>query len=309
MNEINFHSIKNIDVPEELKEKVLTIPDRPSKKSIVYFNRRMRFAVAAACMVIVSVLSAVLFIKLSGNAPVPIQPSPAGGAVSPSDYSSDPSLVPPTEYSGTLSPTATDHPSADPTESVISSTDSPADRSRGGASQQKTVRPSESPSHSQATESGKSDHPADPTPYPADPTSKPDSVPATDTPTQAPWQPPSPPTEVPMLPSEPTWDSPTEEPWKAPTAVSVSIPRNNRPADRKIYCRIESLDGEVFGNFGLFDNKRLMTELGSSGGNYAYYYRFANYYNVPFRSESDTFNCIIYDGNGNVLNTNPIHWL
>ena len=46
MKNINFHSLKNTPVPEELKQSVIAVPERSGTKRKVYPGRMIRFAVA-----------------------------------------------------------------------------------------------------------------------------------------------------------------------------------------------------------------------------------------------------------------------
>ena len=294
MNSINFHSVKNIKVPEKLREKVLAIPDEPEHKPVGYRTRAVRIAAAAASIVLITAVSAALFLNIGGKSPIVVQPSPTDGATAATQPITEQPVSP--SKSPILS---TSDPEISPTVPVTDGTIAPARQSTVN-NNQSTVSP--------LTENTTTAPDTAPTTAPIAPVTDP----PTETPTekQGSWNP-QPPTALPWVPDDPTevWLDPTEGIWTPPTRVSTTILHNQIPKDRRVYCRIESTAGEVFGGYELFADERLMTEIGSDRDCDIYVYEFAVYYNVPFRSETDVFNCIIYDSNGNVLTTNSVHWL
>ena len=282
MNNINFHSLKNISVPDGLQEKVLAIPERSDERAPAPIARTFRLAAAAAGFVIIAAVSMVFFLHTGDQPPVVVQSSPTAYTESPTEDSNG--------YPDKVRPTTAETVSATAASPNKPKTDGIAAPLQKGTDQPN--RPSIVPTEHSMTESGDTLPASQPATVADDP---PTERPAE---TRAPWNP-QPPTALP-------WSPPTEEPWRAPVAVSVTIPRAIHPSDGKVYCRIETPDGTLLGGFGLFDDERLMTNLGSSGG-YIYYYRFAKYYDVPFRSPSDTYNCVVYDSAGNVLST-KVNW-
>ncbi len=292
MNQMNFHQIKTIDVPEELRAKVLAIPERAEKKTFVPFNRRLRMIAAAASVVLIAVVSVVLFTQTGGKPPVAPQPSPTDDATAP------------TGAPGSAASTGVSESPADPTVQNGSESVAAADPTQRG----RADSPSDSRTNAPRTENS---HPA-PADHSTSAPVQPTASAQTDPPaaTQAPH--PQPPTVLPWNPAteaawEDPWSDPTDVPWSPPTRVSAGIPRAQYPKDGKVYCRIEGPAGEVYGSYGLFADERLMTSLGSGGGNYIYTYQFTKYYSVPFRSQDDVFTCIVYDSAGNVLTAN-VHW-
>ena len=284
MNNINFHSVKNIKVPEKLREKVLAIPDEPKHKPVGYRTRAVRIAAAAASIVLITAVSAALYLNMGGKSPVVVQPSPTDGATAATQTNTEQPASP--SKSPILSTSA---PEISPTAPMIDGTIAPARQSTVN-NNQSTVSP--------LTENTTTAPDTAPTAAPIAPVTVPPTEESTEK--QGSWNP-QPPTAMPWVPS-------TDETWKAPTRVSTQISRNEVPGDGKVYCRIEDPNGGVFGDYGLVDEERLMTNLGSSGAYYIYFYCFSDYYDVPFRSESDTFTCIIYDSDGDVLTTTRVHW-
>ncbi len=288
MNSINFHSLKNIDVPAELRQEVLAIPERPERKPVGYFSRALRFAAAAAVFVIITAVSVVLFLNTKGQPPVSVLPSPTDDR----SIATEPvagQLVPPISLS-------TDGVSESPTAAKNSVSAEPSQRG-AVCPDYPTVAPDGSPARENVTRAPNA-HPV------IAPTSHPDAVPSAET--QAP-QNPQPQTEEPQDPSQ-SWYEPTEGTWTSPRGVSTTIRWNDHPKDGKVYCRIESPEGEVFGDYDLFADERLMINIGGAEGAYIFVYWFANHIEVPFKSETDVFKCIIYGSDGNVLTTAPIHW-
>lgn len=288
MNNINFHSLKKIPVPEELRNKVIAIPENKGKKSIIHLDRIIRIAAACLSVVIIVAVSVVLFRNTGNNNPIAVQPFPNDGTEAPSE-------------DGDIAPNSTTLPLS--TEELSSYTTSPAETHSTDPTEADFVDLSQ---HGTDAPPQPSTAPTSSTIAPVSkPTSKP-AEPSTDAPTEAPTEKQSP--WRPHPPTEAAWFPPGDDPGREPTGVSTQLLRSLRPADGKVYCRIETIDGEAFGDYGMFDEERLMTNLGSNGEYYIYYYRFADHYSVPFKSETDTFDCIVYDSNGNALATTQIHW-
>ncbi len=74
MKKINFRSIENISVTDELQEKLMSIPQTVEKANRV---RRLRYAAAAACLVLVTVIGVILVPKSVDTLPIERVPAPA----------------------------------------------------------------------------------------------------------------------------------------------------------------------------------------------------------------------------------------
>ncbi len=96
MKNINFHSLKNTPVPEELKKSVIAVPERSGTKRKVYPGRMIRFAVAAAFLAVITAVSVPLFMNIA-NAPIPVIPAATEGAQAPSGHTEKPSQPTATE--------------------------------------------------------------------------------------------------------------------------------------------------------------------------------------------------------------------
>lgn len=305
MSTINFHSLKELPVPEELRNKVIAIPESldESKKRSIHLNRFIRFAAAAVSLAIIAAVSAVIILNTGNKNTIAVRQLTKDSTVASSECSTETASVIPTEKFSVYQPLLTENRSSDtisPTE--IRSTDPTdayfADPSQHGADTH--VQPSSFPVD--ATESSG-----------IFPTNKPTTEPA-DAPTEAPTEK----KDHIDLPTESSASSPgVIEPGytpERPERIEAVIPNNSLPSDRKVYCRIESLDGQVFGEYGLFEKERLMTCSRSNNEYSVYYYRFADYFDVSVVLEneseniSDLLNCFIYDSNGNILTTKYIYW-
>lgn len=77
MNDLNFRSLENMQVPDELIERLLAIPETAERKPAVIPWYRRRAAVAAASLVLVSVLSLTVYFLFGtkNHTSLPISPS------------------------------------------------------------------------------------------------------------------------------------------------------------------------------------------------------------------------------------------
>lgn len=219
MKNINFHSLKNTPVPEELKQSVIAVPERSGTKRKVYPGRMIRFAVAAAFLAVITAVSVPLFMNI-GNAPIPVMPAATEGAQAPSGHTEKPSQ-----------PTATE----------------PADPTRPPSAEKATAKPTAVPTQPGTQNAVFSPEPSDISYEPTQPVIEPDIS------TQAPTQPPAPT----QAPTQPPTVAPTEElekksPDLAPVGydgiIIEKVPKDDIPDDSLICCRIYSEDGEILGD-------------------------------------------------------------
>ena len=219
MKNINFHSLKNTPVPEELKKSVIAVPERSGTKRKVYPGRMIRFAVAAAFLAVITAVSVPLFMNI-GNAPIPVMPAATEGAQAPSGHTEKPSQ-----------PTATE----------------PADPTRPPSAEKATAKPTAVPTQPGTQNAVSSPEPSDISYEPTQPLIEPDIS------TLAPTQPPAPT----QAPTQPPKDAPTEElekksPDLAPVGydgiIIEKVPKDDIPDDSLICCRIYSEDGEILGD-------------------------------------------------------------
>ena len=219
MKNINFHSLKNTPVPEELKKSVIAVPERSGTKRKVYPGRMIRFAVAAAFLAVITAVSVPLFMNIA-NAPIPVIPAATEGAQAPSGHTEKPS-----------------HPSA--TE--------PADPTRPPSAEKATAKPTAVPTQPGTQNAVSSPEPSDISYEPTQPLIEPEIS------TQAPTQPPAP-TQVPTQPPEvaPTEELEKKSPDLAPVGydgiIIEKVPKDDIPDDSLICCRIYSEDGEILGD-------------------------------------------------------------
>ena len=242
MKKVNFRSIEDIKVSDELNERLLSIPELHADKAPFY--RRPRYIAAVAVLVAVTASAAVLFASIGGRQPAVIMPSgetptqpfteytaesiPASTEQTPSEQGTDSSVQPST--GSAVQPTITQ--SDTPAEQTATAYRSPDDAAIT------------SPTHSRTdAESGASQpvtEAAEPEPSPTQP--------PTDAPTEAP-------TAAPTA-------APTEELELAPTAKWVNylsqqtlsgiIQEAMLTGSGKVYFRIYAFDGSPLGDEDLF---------------------------------------------------------
>ena len=219
MKNINFHSLKNTPVPEELKKSVIAVPERSGTKRKVYPDRMIRFAVAAAFLAVITAVSVPLFMNI-GNAPIPVMPAATEGAQASSGHTEKPSQPPATE---------------------------PADPTRPPSTEKATAKPTAVPTQPGRQNAVFSPEPSDIYDEPTQPVIEPEIS------TLAPTQPPTP-TQVPTQPPEvaPTEELEKKSPDLAPVGydgiIIEKVPKDDIPDDSLICCRIYSEDGEILGD-------------------------------------------------------------
>ena len=252
MNKINFHSIKNIKVPVELKQKVISIPES-DVKPIKHPNHRIRSAAAAAIFIVISAICLTLLFNNGGKAPIELKPYIADGTTPPTENNGS---VPPTPYTPTDSSSASE--ATDTVRQIINGIfNQPTQPTQGGSSA--TSPPSVAPSQSAST--------------------KPDSSPtqsSAEKPTQASTQQTvQPTTQSPTekstdKPTQPTTQSPTDKPDPPIELPTVMLCRQTIKRDLRvdsgatIYCRVTSEDGTfVYGNSAPYSAEHIATETGT----------------------------------------------
>ncbi len=219
MKNINFHSMKNTPVPEELKKSVIAVPERSGTKRKVYPGRMIRFAVAAAFLAVITAVSVPLFMNI-GNAPIPVMPAATEGAQAPSGHTEKPSQSPATE---------------------------PADPTRPPSAEKATAKPTAVPTQPGTQNAVSSPELSDISYEPTQPLIEPEIS------TQAPTQPPAP-TQAPTQPPKvaPTEELEKKSPDLAPVGydgiIIEKVPKDDIPDDSLICCRIYSEDGEILGD-------------------------------------------------------------
>lgn len=312
MKKANFDTLKNLPVPEKWVENALLIPEREKKKAaVIPFWRRKGAIALAASLVLVSVLSVILFSQIGTKPPLKIKSS-ATESFSPTEVIGD-NTADPTPEEATEPKTILDKAKdvidsifQTPTETQGSGNTNPttaSDNKKNPPTEPQAQSPTAKPG-TRPTESAK----------PSEALSPPQGEKATETPVSPTF--PQRETEEPS-PTEAEWYDPTyapdatEAPWEPPTeaeekthlySVSTSIPKGSMPSDKKVYFRIETADGTVLGDYGMFSAEREMVEYGTGNGSYLFSYDVSRRIPVPVYS-SDDFRCFIYDSNGNILTT------
>ena len=293
MKKANFNTLKNLPVPEKWLENALAVPEKESKMPPVPLFRRR--AAAAAAIVLVSALSIALFFSIR-NAPVTVEPfaeessAPSEAAVSPSQPTESVPVsdgVEPSQGAG----------GTEPVSAIVPGAYSETQPNAAAASEPAPTQPVQPTQNvSQPTE------PTRPSAPPQTEPPRPTEVPAPTEPmkpteTPAPTEPEKPPTE-PCL--EPIWDDPTEPPGTY--YIAASIPWDVHPGrDHNVFCRLETFDGEIIGEGGLFDGNRKMLFIGSDRQKNIYCYQFKNNITIPDRLKGEDISYYIYDIEGNIL--------
>ena len=75
MNEMNFRNLENLQVPDELMDKLLAIPETEEEKPAAIPWWRSRSVIAAASLVLVSALSLLLYLSFGVKPPVEVKSS------------------------------------------------------------------------------------------------------------------------------------------------------------------------------------------------------------------------------------------
>ena len=300
MKNFNFNSLQNLPTPESWIENALNIPAKEEQKpAVIPFWRKPRVIAAAASLILVSALSVALFLSMN-NAPVPVKPNSKQASTE---------IVWSTDANGetvateiVIVPDTADQQNAtqaSASPSRLSPDRDPGDPTAPTSSAESGRRsPTESGKPSQATEKPV---PTDPSAYPAAPTVPPTELEEPD-PSEPAWEPP---TAAPWIPPTEPEEPPTEVVWEITDHIDVYLYNDRIPQDGKIYCKFVSLNtGKVYGDFGDFDDERLMTCLHTGTTESYYYYDCRDHFKVPSFFNADECIYSIYDSDGNILYQN-----
>lgn len=327
MKEFNFNTIKNLPVPEQWIENALAIPETEEQKPAVVplsnghceesaepmtrqsqpFWRKPRFIALAASLVLVTALSISLFLSMGSKPPIAVKsdskPDSTQIVWSTDEYGAtvatevvvipgdgDPNGTAPTEKRSAIEQFF---------ENVFGTDDRTtptAPSGQNGASSQNGRTP-------QSPSAAPQDPTAAPSPVTPDPTAAPRPI-ETDPPHEPETAPPEePPTEAPCVnPSEPSWEMPTEAPSEVQSVINAWLSVSAIPEDGKVYCKVISMNtGKLYGNYGEYDDERLMTPT-YKGSDYWYYsYNCRQYFDIPKVFQANEVIFYVYDSEGTVL--------
>lgn len=292
MNDLNFRSLENMQVPDELFERLLAIPETAERKPAVIPWYRRRAAVAAASLVLVSVLSLTVYFLFRNKTtpPVAVKPSSTEPAWATDAYGE--TIAPDEDRAPDGSVYYDENGNVIPPDKIVYGTESPsstiiAPTEKGKTAPTTKLNPNDPTSQPNATESG--------APF-SDPTEPSTEVPWEKDPTEGDPEPiaPTEPLEPPDMPD------PTSAPWDADSSIRVMLTADKVPSDGVVYCKFVSrVTGKVYGDYDDFDDERLMIRLSKI----VYYYDCSAHFKVPFMFEADDCIYYVYDSKGNILYT------
>ena len=240
MNEMNFRKLEKLKVPDELMEKLLAIPETEEEKAPAVIPWwRNRAVIAAASLVLVSVLSLIVYFLIGNKINVPVAVKPASSATEIIRSTDENGETVATEIvivpDGTQ-PTESKSGIARIIESIFGTRDNTApttapDNGRGRTTPTTKTSPTDGrtdPTQSadtstQGTEHQKPTQPPTEEPEPVEPTEPPDDPP----------DPTEPPGEVPIEPPDDP-PEPTESPYK--DSISDLVYIGEIPDGSVIYC-------------------------------------------------------------------------
>ena len=312
MKELQFRTLENLKVPDELMDRLLAIPESEGKKPPVPLWRKPRFIAMAASVMLVTALSIALFLSMGSKPPIATKSDSKPDATQ-IVWSTD-------ENGATVATEVVVVPDAQnddqPTEhksgitrffenlfGITEPTTPTAPDSQGGStpSDDRNGRTPQSPTLSPQQPT------AAPRPVIPDPTSASQPV-ETNPPRETEAGPPAvPPTEAPWdNPTEPSWDDPTQAPTppKPTQSPYQSAIRNTFSSfsDRyitgqTIYCRVYGLDGTEYGDGDRYSAQHIAS-LSYSGGRYTAAYRPCDHGILPADGK---YRYEFYNGNGVVI--------
>lgn len=313
MKELQFRTLENLKVPDELMDRLLAIPESEGEKPPVPLWRKPRFIAMAASVMLVTALSIALFLSMGSKPPVATKSDSKPDATqivwSTDEYgatvATEVIVVPdaqnddqPTEHKSGITRFFENifggsDPTAPPSGSDPSGRVSPTAKP-GGSDAGKSAPTAKTP----PSEGGASVTPTD-LPH-DDPTQAP-----IDDPTEAPWD----------NPSEPSWDDPTqaptpptESPSEVTSTIVVWLPVSVIPEDGKVFCKVISLrTGKIYGDFGEYDDNRQMSCAYKDSKYWYYSYHCRQYFDVPKVFQSDEVVYYVYDSEGTVLYSNTTY--
>ena len=281
MKNMNFRTLENLKVPEELKEKLLAIPRSESKKRSV-IPLRTRMIAAAASLVVITAVSLTLILSTGNNSVIEIKPSVPQPTVPYTEYTGTEAAQTASQKPSDTSATAATEINADTVRQAIESVINPTAQSSSTApSATPNISPTKSPTQPTAatTQSGTVKPTQAPTKKPtqaptAAPTVAPTSAP-TELPSDAPTERPGPtsaPTSSPMEPTVGETISPEERRQQHTYRVVIGR-RETKPITGNIYCMVCDSDGNIVGDQDIFSDEHIvdLIEVNKSG-------KYINYY-------------------------------
>lgn len=202
MNDLNFRSLQKLKVPDELMEKLNAIPENEEKKPAVIPFWRNRAVIAAAGLVLVSLISLIVYFSIGNKPDLPLTILPSSTEQVWETDAHGETIVPDVESTPTVDDK--DVVATRPNESTAISQTPSETIGHGGVSPTTETKPTENDRRT--------------------PTAVPDHVPV-----EKPTEPPSviEPTEElpdPVLPTEPPEDNPP--PWELP---DPTVPADDPP--------------------------------------------------------------------------------
>ena len=269
MKNINFHSLKNTPVPEELKQSVIDVSKNTGEKSKKYPVRMIRFAVAAAFLAVITAVSVPVLMNI-GDDTIPVMPASKEGTQTPSGHTEKPSRIPTSETVAPTRPPSTGDRTSD------------------------TVSPTQQSARDAVPQSEPSDISYEPT----------QPVIGPEISTQAPTQPPAPT----QAPTQPPTVAPTEAPIdKLPDLAPVGydgiiiedISADELGDDSIICCRIYTQDGEPVGDGDSYSEEHLARRI-DRGEEVTVYYIPCDYVVLPYNG---VYRYEFYDETGRILCT------
>lgn len=290
MKNFNFDTLRDLPTPEGWIESALRIPEEETQPAVIPFWRRPRVIAAAASLILVSALSIALFLSMK-NTPVPVKPNHQQASTE---------IVWSTDASGEA--VATEFvivPGVADRQNATQASESPSRLSPGRDPVNPTAPTFSTESNRRSpTESGK---PSSPTEKPVSPAAPPTEQIAP-RPTEAPQEPP---TATPWFPPTEAEEPPTEAAWEVIDHIDVYLYNDQIPQNGKIYCKLVSLNtGKVYGDFGDYDDERLMTCRYIGKTSRYYDYSCQDHFTIPRFFSADDCVYSIYDSDGNILYQN-----
>lgn len=295
MNEMNFRKLEKLKVPDELMEKLLAIPQTEEEKAPAVIPWwRNRAVIAAASLVLVSVLSLIVYFLIGNKINVPVAVKPASSATE-IVWSTDENgetvateivIVPdgtqPTESKsgiariiesifGTRDNTApttapdngrgrtTPTTKTSPTDGRTDPTQSADTSTQGHEPQKPTQPPTEEPVEpTEPTEPY--DAPPEPTEPPDDPPEPWDDPPDPTTAPEEPTEPPAvKPTEPPVQPTQPPTEDPDPEARYYHDSITDNIPVSDIPEGSTLYIRLIDSRGKQLGDPDWYSDQHRVT--------------------------------------------------
>ncbi len=336
MNEKNFDSISQFEVPKSWIDDALNIPQNKVKKPfpLIKFSRNL---MAVACFILVCGISVALYFITDDSSIPPVKPPVSSHSANTECMTEDSnkyeSNIINSEnkdkdeqiHSATQSPfVQSSHPERSEDETVVSTQahqnpdKKPTDKPNKKPEQNNQDNPIQTdalePPEEKPTQ-GEGDKPVDPYPpvekpsevilptYPPAPTENPTYTPAyTENPTEAPE-----PTEETIY--VPPWVSPTIKPTQpesteAPTInfkyvlIQGVVDNSKLTGSKNVYCKLYDKNGNLLGDPNLFSSSHLTVKAGSGTNKTTVWYYVYRNINI---NVSSTYTYVFYNENGDAL--------